>query len=59
MAILIPHTEDLRAKKIIRDRDGRIMLKGSTRQENMAIQNMHAPDNRAANMKQKLMIELK
>lgn len=47
--ILILHIEDLRAKKIIKDRDGHIVIKGSIHQEGMAIQNRYAPDNRAAN----------
>ena len=47
--ILISPIEDLRAKKITRDRDGHIVIKGSIHQDDMTIQNRYALDNRAAN----------
>lgn len=57
--IILPDRAYFRARKITRDREHSIMVKGSVHQDEIAILNVYASNNRAANYIKQKVIGLK
>ena len=60
VAILVLDKTDIRTTKIVKDKEGYyIMIMGSILQEDLAILNMYAPDNKESKYVRQKLLELK